>query len=118
MEAAVLSLHLLLLQDLLLWKEETIRGTQTKMADTSPLLPPGGDHRGSTVSDLASRPDQSLLLEPLSEDPVLWKDVTQQEVDLLLLCGDEKTRDVSQIWLCDGHQIRCLQVPHTDTETT
>lgn len=57
--------------------------------DTSPLLPPGGDHRGSTVS---GDPDQSLLLEPLSEDPVLWKDITQQEVVLLLLCGDEKTQ--------------------------
>ncbi len=30
-------------------------------------------------------PHQSFLLEPLSEDSVLWKDVTQQEVVLLFL---------------------------------
>lgn len=40
--------------------------------------------------DLVSDAHQSFLLEPLSEDSVLWKDVTQQEVVLLLLCESKK----------------------------
>lgn len=37
-----------------------------------------------------SHSDQSFLLELLSEDSVLRKNVTQQEVVLLLLCGNKR----------------------------
>lgn len=37
---------------------------------------------------------QSLLLQSLSEDAVLWQDVTQQEVVFLFLCKTSHSSDV------------------------
>lgn len=38
-------------------------------------------------------PHQSFLLQLLSKDSVFWKDITQQEVVLLLLCQVSKEEE-------------------------
>lgn len=45
--------------------------------------------------------DQSSLLQPLAQDSVLRQDVTQQEVVLLLLCGNHRIKcEVTYPCLC------------------
>lgn len=59
-----------------------------------------------------SHSDQSFLLELLSEDSVLRKNVTQQEVVLLLLCGNKRRLFIHVTILAEAPSVSVCQWTH------